>query len=152
MSHQLAQLNIARLLQPIDHPAISDFVNGLDEINSLAESSPGFIWRLKTDSGNATDIEHPWSSDPLILVNMSVWASPEDLKNFVYRSRHLEFYLRRPDWFEKPAEAHYVLWWVPAGHTPTLTEAKHRLDHYRLQGATPEAFWFGKLFPAPDLC
>jgi hypothetical protein len=80
---------------------------------------------------------------------MSVWESPEDLKQFVYRSGHLEYYLKRSDWFEKPTQAHYVLWWVPAGHIPSLDEARERLDHYRLHGATPHAFWFGKLFREP---
>jgi hypothetical protein len=148
MDFQLAQLNIARLLHPLDHPQIADFVTGLDEINALAERSPGFIWRLKSDSGNATDVQHPWSGDPFVIVNMSVWRSPQDLKEYVYRSAHLDFYVRRAQWFEKPAEPHYVLWWIPAGHVPTLEEAKERLDHYRQHGATPHAFWFGKLFPA----
>lgn len=149
MSYSLAQLNIGRLLHPIDHPAIQDFVQGLDQINQLAENSPGFVWRLQTASGNATDAEHPWSADPLMLVNLSVWASPEDLKQFVYRSQHLDFYLRRSEWFEKPAAPHYVLWWIPAGHTPTVAEAQERLEHYRQHGATEHAFWFGKLFAAP---
>ena len=81
---------------------------------------------------------------------MSVWHTPQDLKNYVYRSEHLDFYLKRSQWFEKPSQAHYVLWWIPAGHTPTVEEAKQRLDHYRAQGATHHAFWFGKLFPAPE--
>jgi len=148
MTFQLAQLNIARLLHPLDHPQIAEFVAGLDEINQLAERSTGFVWRLKTESGNATDIQHPWSADPFMLVNMSVWETPEDLKNYVYRSGHLDFYLKRAQWFEKPAQAHYVLWWIPAGHIPTLAEAQERLEQYRRHGATPYAFWFGKLFPA----
>ena len=150
MTHHLAQLNIARLTHPLDHPAIAEFVDGLDGINHLAESSPGFVWRLKTESGNATDAQHPWSDDPFLLVNMSVWHTPQDLKNYVCRSEHLDFYLKRSQWFEKPSQAHYVLWWIPAGHTPTVEEAKQRLDHYRAHGATHHAFWFGKLFPAPE--
>lgn len=149
MDCHLAQLNIGRLLHPLDHPKIKEFVEGLDHINSLAEKSPGFVWRLQTDSGNATDVHHPWSQDPFLLVNMSVWKSPEDLKEFVYRSGHLEYYLKRSDWFAKPTEAHYVLWWVQEGHIPSLEEARERLEHYREHGATPHAFWFGKLFPAP---
>jgi hypothetical protein len=150
MAFQLAQLNIARLLHPLDHPQIGDFVAGLDHINELADNSPGFVWRLKTDTGNATDVQHPWSSDPFMLVNMSVWESPGDLKNYVYRSGHLDYYVKRADWFEKPTQANYVLWWIPAGHIPTLAEGKRRLEHYRQHGATPHAFWFGKLFPAPE--
>ena len=151
MPVQLAQLNIARLLHPLDDPRIAEFVNGLDRINELAEQSPGFVWRLKTGSGNATDVQHPWSADPFLLVNMSVWNTPDDLKNYVYRSGHLEFYLKRSQWFEAPKQPHYVLWWVPAGHIPSLEEARERLEHYRAHGATPHAFWFGKLFPAPEL-
>ena len=142
--------NVGRLLHPLDHPQIAEFVNGLDGINALAENSEGFVWRFQTESGNATDAQHPWSEDPFMLVNMSVWTSPEDLKNFVYRSGHLEFYLKRAQWFEKLPQAHYVLWWVPSGHVPSLTEAQERLEHYRQHGATPYAFWFGKLLPAPS--
>jgi hypothetical protein len=149
MAFHLAQLNIARLLHPLDHPQIKEFLDGLNHINALAEESPGFVWRLKTESGNATDVHHPWSDDPFTLVNMSLWKSAEDLKQFVYRSGHLEYYLKRSDWFEKPREAHYVLWWVPLGHIPSLDEARGRLEHYRAYGASPHAFWFGKLFPAP---
>ena len=148
MGFQLAQLNIGRLLHPLDHPHIAEFVAGLDEINHLAERSRGFVWRLKTDSGNATDVQHPWSADPFLLVNMSVWETPDDLRNYVYRSAHLDFYQKRAHWFEKPAQAHYVLWWISAGHTPTLAEAQERLEHYQRHGETPHAFWFGKLFPA----
>jgi hypothetical protein len=150
MHFQIAQLNVGRLLHPLDHPQIAEFVNGLDEINALAESSAGFVWRFQTESGNATDAQHPWSADPFMLVNMSVWKTPEELKNFVYRSGHLEYYLKRAEWFEKLPQAHYVLWWVPVGHIPTLTEAQERLEHYRQHGATPHAFWFGKLFPAEN--
>ena len=149
MPSQLAQLNIGRLLHPVDDPRIKEFVDGLDHINALAEQWPGFVWRLQTEAGNATGVHHPLSQDPFILVNMSVWESPEDLKEFVYRSGHLDYYLKRADWFEKPAQAHYVLWWVPQGHIPDLDEARERLKHYRAHGATPHAFWFGKLFPAP---
>lgn len=150
MSFRLAQLNIARLRHPLDHPAIADFVNGLEKINQLAENTPGFVWRLQSASGNATDLAHPWSDDPLLLVNMSVWESPEALKQFVYRTHHLDYVLRRADWFEKPSQPPYVLWWIPAAHIPTLEEAQQRLEHFHAHGATPTAFWFGQLFPAPE--
>jgi len=149
MIFHLAQLNVARLLHPLDDPRIKDFVDGLERINALAERSPGFVWRLQSDSGNATDVQHPWSADPFMLVNMSVWKQPEDLREYVYRSGHMEYFQRRAEWFEKPVEAHYVLWWIPEGHIPTLEEARERLEHYRERGATPHAFWFGKVFPAP---
>ena len=149
MSFHLAQLNLARLLHPLTDPRIQDFVDGLEHINALAERSEGFVWRLKSDSGNATDVHHPWSEDPFILVNMSVWKRPEDLKQYVYRSGHMEYFQNRAAWFEKPTKPHYVLWWVPQGHIPGLEEARDRLEHYRRHGATPYAFWFGSLFPAP---
>jgi hypothetical protein len=150
MAYQLAQINLARLLHPLDDPRIRDFVDGLEPINALADDAPGFVWRLKSDTGNATDLQHPWSSDPFLLVNMSVWELPDHLRAFTYRSGHMEFFQRRAEWFEKPTQPHYVLWWVPAGHIPTLEEAQERLEHYRANGATPHAFWFGKLFPAPE--
>jgi hypothetical protein len=149
MAFHLAQLNVGRLRHPLDHPQIQEFVNGLDHINALADRSPGFVWRLQTESGNATGVHHPWTQDPFLLVNMSVWKSPGDLKQFVYRSGHLEYFLKRADWFEKPTQANYVLWWVPADHIPGLEEARDRLEHYRAHGPSPHAFWFGQLFPAP---
>jgi hypothetical protein len=150
MSFHLAQLNIGRLVHPVDDPRIQGFLDGLDPINALAERSPGFVWRLQTESGNATDVHHPWSKDPFMLVNMSVWERPEDLREYVYRSGHIDYLQRRAEWFEKPSLPHYVLWWVPAGHIPTLGEARDRLEHYRRHGSTPHAFWFGNLFPAPS--
>jgi uncharacterized protein DUF3291 len=151
MSFHLAQLNLARLLHPLADPRIRDFVDGLEHINALADGAEGFVWRLKSDSGNATDIHHPWSEDPFLLVNMSVWKGPEQLRQYVYRSGHREYFQRRAEWFEKPTEPHYVLWWVPEGHVPSLEEARDRLEHYRRHGATAHAFWFGSLFPAPLL-
>src|SRR6516225_402469 len=100
MSFHLAQINLARLLHPLDDPRIREFVDGLEPINALADAAPGFVWRLKSEGGNATDLQHPWSSDPFLLVNMSVWETPDDLKNYVYRSGHLDYYVKRADWFE----------------------------------------------------
>lgn len=141
MAFHLAELNVARLLYPLDHPAVAEFAAGIERINRLAEESPGFVWRWP-------DGPHPWSGDPLVLVNMSVWESPEALKGYVYHTDHLAFYRKRAEWFEKPEQAHYVLWWMPAGRLPTVEEAHAKLEHFRRHGATPEAFWFGKLFPA----
>jgi hypothetical protein len=147
--HHLAQINVGRLVAPLDDPQVAGFVSQLDEINELAERSPGFIWRLKSDSGNATDI--PYNDDPTMLVNMSVWESVETLKSFTYQTRHLQVVRQRHDWFQKMTEPHYCLWWVPAGHVPSVAEGRERLDHYIRFGATPEAFWFSELFPAPAL-
>jgi hypothetical protein len=146
----LAQLNVGRVLHPVDHPAIRPFMDALEHVNRLADSSPGFVWRLQTASGNATDVVHPWSADRFALVNMSVWTDPEALRQFVYRTQHREYLTRRAEWFEKPSQAHYVLWWVRAGHIPSLEEAAERLEHYRRHGPTAFAFWFVNLFPAPE--
>jgi len=151
MAFHLAQLNIGRVLHPLDHPQMKEFLDGLAPINAVADRSPGFVWRLQTGEGNATGVRHPWSEDPFMFVNMSIWETAEDLQQFAFRSGHLEYLRKRAGWFEKMEQAHYVLWWVPAGHIPTLEEARERLDHYRVHGATPHAFWFRKLFPAPEV-
>ena len=144
---QLAQLNIGRLHQPMDHPATKDFKDNLDPINALAESSPGFVWRLQDDSGNATNFT-PFG-EPLFIVNMSVWEDPESLKHYVYKTAHVEFVKRRHEWFEKLKEVYVVLWWVPAGHQPTIQEAIERLNILKEKGETELAFSFKKLFPPP---
>lgn len=147
MSHHLAQINIARLIAPLDDPRLADFVAQLDPINALAESSPGFVWRLKSDSNNATDIAY--NDDPFVIPNMSVWESMESLKNFVYASQHIGPFRDRAKWFEKMSQPHYCLWWIPAGHIPNVAEGRERLEHYQRHGSTPYAFWFQKWFPAP---
>ena len=149
MSYQVAQINIGKLLAPIDDPKIAEFVAQLDSINALAESSPGFVWRLQSDGGNATDI--PFNDDPLVIVNMSVWQSTQALKEFVYRSKHLTVFRDRAKWFEKATLPYYCLWWVREGHRPTVAEGRERIELYRKHGATPESFWFSEEFPAPDL-
>ena len=146
-SYHLAQINIGRLRAPIDDPQIAGFVARLDEINALAESSPGYVWRLKTSVGNATELR-PYD-DQLIIVNMSVWESPEALRDYVYRSAHTDVMRQRRQWFERFAGMYYALWWVPIGHEPSIHEAKQRLDELQANGDTPRAFTFAKLFPAP---
>jgi hypothetical protein len=148
VDYHLAQINIARLVAPIDDPRIADFVAQLDTINGLAESSPGFVWRLKSESGNSTDIAY--NDDPFVIPNLSVWESLEALRNFVYRSQHVGVFKDRAKWFEKTDKANYCLWWIPAGHLPTVAEARARLEHYQLHGATSHSFWFSKFFPQPE--
>jgi hypothetical protein len=147
MNFHLAQINIGRLLAPVDDPKIADFIAQLDEINAIADSAPGFVWRLQSSSGNATDV--PYNDDPFVLVNMSVWESAEFLRDYVYTSRHIDVFRDRAKWFEKMEKPHYCLWWVPAGHVPTVAEGRGRLEHYQTYGSTPYSFWFGKQFPAP---
>ncbi len=146
-AYHIAQYNLARLVAPLDDPLIADFVADLDRINQLGDRSPGFVWRHQTEDGNSTSIRV--RGDPLILINFSVWESIESLFDYTYRSAHSEVYRRRREWFEAPAEAHLVLWWVPVGHTPTVAEGEDRLDHLRAHGPTPEAFTFKQRFPAP---
>jgi hypothetical protein len=143
----IAQLNVARALEPLDSPPLAEFMAALNGVNALAEASPGFVWRLKGDSGNATDIKV--DPDPNFIVNMSVWESVEALFEFVYRSAHTKVMARRREWFEKPAEAFQVLWWVPAGHRPTIEEAMGRLQHLRRHGPSAYAFTFKERYPVP---
>lgn len=144
---QIAQVNIARFKAPIDSPLIAGFVERLDPINALADGARGFVWRLQTEEGNATSI-HAFGDD-LILVNMSVWESVEDLNTFVYRSPHFEVFRRRREWTEHMDRAYLALWWIPAGTIPTVEEGKRRLDLLIERGPTPQAFTFKRTFPAP---
>ena len=145
--YYLAQINIARMRAPLTDPIMADFVAQLDTINALAERSPGFVWRLQSEGGNATDIRA--FEDPLILVNMSVWTSIEALYDYTYRSSHSGVFRRRKEWFER-LEPVYALWWVPAGHLPDVTEGKARFEQLRQHGPSPEAFHFKHRFPAPQ--
>lgn len=147
-AHQLAQLNVASLVAPIDSPELADFVAKLDEVNALAERSPGFVWRFQTGEGNATSAEHPFGDD--VIPNMSVWTSIEALHGYVYRSAHTFVMARRSEWFHRMRESHSVLWWVPAGHRPTLDEAHGRLERLRAEGPGARAFTFKRSWPAPD--
>ena len=146
-TYQLAQINIARLIASLDDPRIAEFVAQLEPINKLADSSPGFVWRLQSEQGNATDLAY--SDDPFIIANISVWESTESLKAFTYNSQHLEVFRDRKKWFAKLDRPHYCLWWVPVDHRPTMLEGRTKLEHYQRYGSTPEAFWFPECYPAP---
>ena len=126
MAHHLAQINIGRLVAPVDDPRIADFVAQLDPINALADAAPGFIWRLQSSSGNAMDLSY--NDDPFVIVNMSVWESLEALRNFTYTTKHIEVFRDRARWFEKMDKPNYCLWWVPEGHVPTVAEGRERLE------------------------
>ena len=136
----LAQLNVGRLRAPMDDPIIDDFRTNLAPINALAEVSPGFVWRLQDDSGNATDIQV--FDDELVIINLTVWESIEPLWSYVYGGGHLEVMRRRREWMAKLDEIHMALWWVPAGHIPTIEEAEERLNHLRTHGPSDRAFTF----------
>jgi hypothetical protein len=144
---ELAQLNIAVMKEPLESPRMADFVANLDRINALAENSPGFVWRLQTEEGDATAVR-PLGDDT--LVNLSIWRDVESLNRYVYGSAHVEIMRRRREWFERMREAYVVLWWVPKGHRPGVSEAIAKLELLRAQGPTQDAFTFRHAFPSPD--
>ncbi|MEV4640024.1 DUF3291 domain-containing protein [Actinoplanes sp. NPDC049548] len=146
-AHHLAQLNIARLRAPLDSPELADFVALLPEIHGLADRHPGFVWRLQDESGDATALR-PFEAD--VIVNLTVWESVESLRDYTYRSGHLEPMRRRRDWFLPLDRPHLVLWWIPAGEVPTITQASDRLDLLSRTGPSPEAFTLRQPYPAPD--
>ncbi len=147
----LAQVNVGRLVAPRDSPRVADFVGQLDELNALADRSPGFVWRLVDDG--TVDAEaaavHPRVADERFLINASVWESAEALWEYTYRSDHLRVLSRRREWFERPDGPHQAMWWVPAGHRPSVTEVMDRLARIRDHGPGPDAFTFRDRHPAP---
>ena len=144
MVFHLAQVNVARMRDPLDRPSMQAFVEGLEPINALADASPGFVWRLQTDDGDATALRV--FDDDMIIVNMSVWDSVEALRAFVFRSGHADYLRRRTEWFEKLAEASTALWWIPQGATPTIQDAKAKLESLRARGPAQEAFTLRDVF------
>jgi hypothetical protein len=148
--YHLAQVNIGRMVAPLSDPLMAGFVAKLDEVNALADASPGFIWRFQTTEGNATGFR-PYEDD-LILFNMSVWTSLEALSHYVYamESEHRHVMKQRRRWFERFDGPFMALWWIPQGHIPTGEEAKARLESLRTAGETAFAFSFKRSFPAPD--
>ncbi len=145
--HHLAQVNIGTLRADRDDPLVADFMAALDPINAIADGSPGFVWRLTTPEGNATALR-PYDDDR-ILVNLSLWESLDTLRAFVYRSAHTDVMRRRREWFERFEGSYMVLWWVPAGHVPSVEEAKARLELLGSAGPGPDAFTFRVPFPPP---
>lgn len=148
-NYHLAQVNMGRIKAPLDSEIMSGFMSRLDEINALADRSPGFVWRLQTSAGNATYFR-PYPEDDSILLNMSVWESMETLKHYVYRTVHAELLRQRHEWFEKFSGMYLALWWVPAGHIPSVDEAKKRVAHLNAHGPTQFAFNFKAPFDADD--
>jgi Domain of unknown function (DUF3291) len=147
-AYELAQLNIGIVRGAMDSPVMADFAAGLSRINALAERSPGFVWRLQTEDGDATAIR-PFENENL-LVNMSVWRDVDSLRRYVYHSEHVDLMRRRREFFERMPQAFLVLWWVPRGHRPTIAEAMARLEMLRARGSGRAAFTFREAWPAPD--
>jgi len=148
-SWQLAQMNVGRLVAPNPDPRVRPFFDALDRVNALADAAAGFIWRLQSEGGNATDIQP--TPDPLFIVNMSVWTDADSLFNFVYRSAHTPEMARRREYFDRFEGAYQALWWVPAGHCPTVDEGLSRLWRLDRYGPTQLAFTFKVRFPAPGV-
>ncbi|MEO8458074.1 MAG: DUF3291 domain-containing protein [Chloroflexota bacterium] len=147
MRWHVAQYNIARLLTPLDSPQLADFLAALDPLNKLGDESPGFVWRHQTADGNSTAIRV--RGDPAILINFSVWETIEQLHHYTYRTAHAAIFRRRREFFDPHPEAYHVLWWIPAGHEPSVAEAEERLDHFQAHGPTAAAFGFKNRFPPP---
>jgi hypothetical protein len=148
LTQHLAELNIGRLLHPLDDPRMADFADNLDRVNGIADRSEGFVWRLKGDSGNATGIQA--FDDPRIIINISLWESVAALERYVWQTVHKRFYGRRHEWFDRFEGPYFVMWWVPNGHRPTVAEALARLDHLKLQGPSDFAFGWESL-PAAQM-
>src|SRR5262249_1041305 len=145
----LAQANFGRFRAPLESPIMDGFRTQLDPINALADQSPGFVWRLQTEDGNATGIR-PYAGDDLMAINLSVWEPLEALQRFVYKGPHVETLRARHHWFEPIEGPILVLWWIPAGQIPTVAEARERLQYLKEHGPTPHAFTFRTPFPAPN--
>ena len=148
MEYHLAQVNVALMNADLDDPIMSGFVQRLDEINTLADGSKGFVWRLQTEAGDATYLR-PFD-DKCILFNMSVWETLEDLRNYVYTSKHVELLKSKANWIKKQNEAHLALWWIQKGHIPSVEEALEKLRLIRAKDPSPEAFNFAKPYPVSD--
>jgi hypothetical protein len=152
MSYHLAQVNVGRLLAPVDSPALAGFMVALDPVNATADAAPGFVWRLQTEDGNATAVrafEWDVAGSAGVIMNMSVWESVEALASFVYSRDHRQVMRRRRQWFEQMREAYTALWWIPVGATPTVAEAEAKVRYLRAHGPTPLAFTLRVHYPPP---
>jgi hypothetical protein len=145
----IAQMNVGTLLYPQDDPRVAEFMGLLDQVNAMADAAPGFVWRLQSAQGNATDIQV--TDNPLFIVNMSVWQSVEALFDFVYRASHRSVMAKRRVWFARPAGAYLVLWWTPAGTIPTIDQGLERLRMLDNNGPSRHAFDFRNKFPPPGI-
>ena len=152
MTFDLAQVNVSRLLAPIDSPVLAEFMAALDEVNAEGDAAPGFRWRLQTEDGNATAVRaFGWDVGDShgVIVNLTTWASVRALGDFVFSGQHLQVMRRRRQWFQRAVEPMTALWWVPADHRPSTDDAEARVRHLRRHGPTAEAFTFGTPFPSP---
>lgn len=143
-AYHLAEINIAQMRAPLTDPLMREFRENLPSINALADHSPGFVWRLQTDDGDATSLRI--FDNEMVIVNLSVWESVETLRAYVYKSQHADFLRRKKAWFDQLGSVHFVMWWIPIGHRPTAAEAKQKLELLAAHGDTAAAFTFRRLF------
>ena len=143
----LAEVNIAKRLAPMDDPIMQDFVNNVDKMNAIADAAEGFIWRMKDED---KELGAKIFQDDELLINMSVWKDLESLFNYTYKSRHIEVFKRKKEWFSKMKMMHMAFWYVPEGYEPTFQDAKDRLDYLNMYGDTPYAFSFKSKFSTED--
>ncbi|MDW3222282.1 MAG: DUF3291 domain-containing protein [Paracoccaceae bacterium] len=144
--YHLAELNVGRLAAPTDDPRVAEFMENLDRINGLGKRMPGFVWMMEGSGEPGTgNTENAIDGDPLYVSNLTVWESVETLEKFVWGTIHKQFYARRQEWFEVLGAMHFVMWWVPIGHKPTLDEALARLEHLKTHGDSDHAFGWSYL-------
>lgn len=142
--HHLAELNVGRLRADVGDPLVAEFIDNIERINGLGKRMPGFVWMLEGSGGpGATD--HAIAGDPRYVPNLTVWENVASLRKFVWDTVHARFFEKRQDWFEALEAQHFVMWWVPVGHQPTLAEALERLELHRAQGDTDQAFGWDAL-------
>jgi hypothetical protein len=149
---QLAQVNVSRLLAPLSSPRLAGFVAASAPVEAAGAAAPGFVWRTHAEVPRGART-HPFAWDlgdsAGLVVNLSVWDSLEALDRFVHADPHRAALRQRRAWFAPHPEAASVLWWVPEGHRPRLTEAEERLRHLRMHGPTTYAFTAAHPSPPP---
>jgi hypothetical protein len=149
----LAELNVGRLIAETTDPRVAEFMNALDAINGLGKRMPGFVWMMEgSGEPNTGNTETKIDGDPRYVANLTVWENVETLEHFVFNTMHRRFYERRQEWFELMKDMHFVMWWVPAGHKPTLAEAMDRLEHLKISGDSDHAFSWSYLKDAKLWC
>jgi hypothetical protein len=149
-AYHLAQYNIGRLHRPLDHAETAEFIAALEPINQIAESSPGFVWRLTDDDGGSSSfVAVEGIDDPLLVVNYSIWTDLESLRHFMYKSGHASYLRRRTEWFEPANEATALCWWTPAGTIPHVDEAQRRLVQMRANGPSDQGWPLTKPLDPP---
>lgn len=150
--HHLAQCNIGRVHKSLDHPDLAEFVAALEPINAIAETTPGFVWRLKGEDGESSSyVDIPGSDDPLLIINYSIWEDLDSLKHFIHKTGHVAYLRRRTGWFEHSDQPTSAAWWIAAGTIPDVTEAFRRVALLRAEGSTEKAWPISKPWPKPAL-